>query len=82
MGNNAAIPAGVVTDLDGNYRIINDVVDMGAYESGTAEPPVPVCTDELVGDLNDDCIVNILDFVMMTANWLDCNLDPQTACAE
>ncbi len=32
-GNDAAIPAGVTTDLDGNARILFDAVDMGAYES-------------------------------------------------
>ncbi len=31
-GNNAAVPAGVTTDLDGALRITNIVVDMGAYE--------------------------------------------------
>jgi predicted outer membrane repeat protein len=31
-GDNAALPPFVITDLDGNPRIIRDVVDMGAYE--------------------------------------------------
>ncbi|MCP4259287.1 MAG: hypothetical protein GY774_17520 [Planctomycetes bacterium] len=35
-GNNAAVPTSVVTDRDGNPRIINGKVDMGAYESPTA----------------------------------------------
>ncbi len=31
-GSNAAIPAGVITDLDGNARVAASKVDMGAYE--------------------------------------------------
>ncbi len=31
-GNNSALPPGVVTDMDGNPRIFNAVIDMGAYE--------------------------------------------------
>jgi predicted outer membrane repeat protein len=31
-GDNAAVPAGLTTDLDGRPRIINNVVDRGAYE--------------------------------------------------
>jgi predicted outer membrane repeat protein len=32
-GDNALIPSGVTTDLDGNARIQQNIVDMGAYES-------------------------------------------------
>ncbi|MHC4445894.1 MAG: right-handed parallel beta-helix repeat-containing protein [Planctomycetota bacterium] len=31
-GNNNSIPPDITTDLDGNPRIVNDIVDMGAYE--------------------------------------------------
>lgn len=33
-GNNAALPVGITTDLDGKPRIVNGVVDLGAYERG------------------------------------------------
>jgi hypothetical protein len=31
-GNNSSVPAGVITDLDGKARIVNNIVDMGTYE--------------------------------------------------
>ena len=31
-GSNAAIPTGITTDFDGDPRIFNSIVDMGAYE--------------------------------------------------
>ncbi len=32
-----------------------------------------ICTVPLLGDLNEDCEVNFIDFVLMAANWLECN---------
>jgi hypothetical protein len=34
-GNNAALPPGLLTDLDGNPRFVGVFVDMGAYENQT-----------------------------------------------
>jgi hypothetical protein len=63
-GDNAAVPAGVTTDLDGNPRFVDDpdttdtgigfgpIVDMGAYEF----QPCPE-------DVNGDGVVNVLDLI-------------------
>ena len=36
-GINSAVPEWLETDLDGNPRIVNDIVDMGAFEAGSVE---------------------------------------------
>jgi len=38
VGDNSAVPGWVVTDLDGNPRIIGLAVDMGAFEAPLADP--------------------------------------------
>jgi len=38
-GDNDAVPPSVLTDLDGNQRIFDGVVDQGAYENTSTEPP-------------------------------------------
>ncbi|MEN6308535.1 MAG: chitobiase/beta-hexosaminidase C-terminal domain-containing protein, partial [Anaerohalosphaeraceae bacterium] len=63
-GGNAAIPAGVASDLAGTPRIVdgncdgNAVVDMGAYEYF------------LIGDMNFTCGVDMSDFDILAAHWL------------
>lgn len=46
-GDNSAVPADVSVDLDGNRRILNGVVDMGAYEGGHDMLPPVACEGDL-----------------------------------
>jgi len=63
-GNNAAVPEGVTTDLDGNTRIMDGdhdpeetvVVDRGAYE-------------KCFGDLNTDGTVGLRDLAILLQNY-------------
>lgn len=43
----------------------------------------PVCCPEYPAmDFNEDCKVNLIDFVIFAQSWLDCNLAPETFCWE
>jgi hypothetical protein len=65
-GNNAAIPIEFILDLDNTQRIAadncnsNPVIDMGAYEFKR----------QRVGDFNDDCEINLIDFSTFALYWL------------
>ncbi|MBE0534775.1 MAG: nucleoside hydrolase, partial [Phycisphaerae bacterium] len=41
---------------------------------------VTACYPPLPGDVNGDCIVNLLDLAELAGQWLNCNLVPQEAC--
>ena len=81
-GNNAAVPAWIETDLDGNLRIFG-VVDMGPYELQPSCSELLVQAEQLLalaeqqsaiaekGDVNFDGIVDILDLAILAANWLE-----------
>jgi len=46
----------------------------------TGTSPASDCLYDLVGDLNKDCRVDLLDIALITQNWLvDCNQAPQDA---
>jgi parallel beta-helix repeat protein len=59
VGDNLSVPPESATDIDGEQRIFNDTVDMGADE---------VVTNPV--DLNNDGIVDYLELVVLTTEWL------------
>ena len=53
------------------------LINMGAY-GGTAEASKsyfgePVCETIVAGDMNGDCRVNLGDFAILAAHWLECS---------
>ncbi|MBI9018849.1 MAG: right-handed parallel beta-helix repeat-containing protein [Phycisphaerae bacterium] len=62
-------------------------INLGAY-GGTAKAskspwgPEPYCTKYPKSDINNDCKVNLEDFMILASEWLECNLEPVSACAE
>jgi predicted outer membrane repeat protein len=59
-GDNDAVPPSVLTDLDGNQRIFDGVVDQGAYENASTEP-LQIAhwkLDESGGDIAEDSAWN------------------------
>ncbi len=72
-GDNASVPTGIVSDLDGGPRILEGIVDRGAYESVPAIP----------GDFNDDGDVDLADFAQFQACATRATVaQPNPACAD
>lgn len=42
--------------------------------------PEPACPRFSPADINKDCLVDLADFAMFAAEWLDCNLVPEFNC--
>ncbi|UCD76890.1 MAG: right-handed parallel beta-helix repeat-containing protein [Phycisphaerales bacterium] len=79
-GDSTSVPAGIITDLDGNARFVDDpdtpdtgigfpCVDMGAYEF-QADSSCPE-------DVNGDEIVNIDDLFQVLSAWGACDECPE-----
>ena len=45
-----------------------------------AEVNEPHCSQSIPGDVNLDCKLDFTDFAIIAAHWLECNLQPQSAC--
>lgn len=54
----------------GDYQ---DAVRISSYASWIT--PIITCTGDMLGDINDDCIVNFDDLIVLASNWLrdDCD---------
>jgi hypothetical protein len=64
-----------------DYRLYNYPLD--AYEVAelyTSLAGGSVCMEHLVGDMNDDCVVDQADLKILRAAWLDCGVVPADAC--
>ena len=60
-------------------RDYNDMV-VGIINAVPLPGTGPYCIRDIPGDLNHDCKVDSEDFAIMASHWLECNLDPQSAC--
>ena len=61
--------------VDNRYNIHLQVTDSkGQSDVNDSTFTVYTCQEQITGDLNGDCIVNMVDFALMLNNWLECNL--------
>ena len=56
-GENSAIPESVVSDVSGNPRIVNDIVDIGAYEFSLEAVPEEIKYGGGTGEPNDPYLI-------------------------
>jgi len=65
----------------GNSKIIFNIGQYGSVYTMSGDPPVvPECFAPVLGDLNGDCKVDFVDFAIMASHWLECYLQPPSAC--
>ncbi len=55
--------------------------NIGAWQENDNSVVVPItCPEPLRMDFNGDCKVDFADFAIFSESWLDCGLQPETAC--
>ena len=78
--NRATVEWFYVGDMD-DFRIYNYPLD--GYEVAelyTTLAGGEICVELPMGDFNEDCKVDILDFAVFASQWLECNWVPDGAC--
>ncbi|MCX5638769.1 MAG: hypothetical protein NTX52_13920, partial [Planctomycetota bacterium] len=58
---------------NGSWNIYAVVVD---------GPEVARCASRITGDANGDCKIDLTDFAIIAAHWLECNLDFEELCRQ
>ncbi len=77
QGNQAGTTFSPEMDFTTEYfwridSILTDSVATGNIWSYTTDQRI--CDPVMAGDVNNDCVVNIADFAIMAADWLNCTL--------
>jgi hypothetical protein len=62
--------------------VATDGIDTFAGPTWSFTTIVPDCTEEIPGDANDDCQVDLEDLALVASGWLTCNREPQESCFE
>ena len=72
----------VVNDEAGRlvqYDVVPNGGDVPIELTDQASEQQVVCVKPFEEDLNNDCKVDMTDFAILAASWLDCNLEPKGA---
>ena len=80
-GDNSAVPPEVTTDLDGNPRIVNGIVDMGAYEyqaASTIEASIDIKPPSPANRLNLESKGMVRVAILTTGDLDATEVDPET----
>jgi glucose/arabinose dehydrogenase len=67
-------------DADGEIYLLASS-NLGPFGTGgVVLKIVDICTENLPGDINHDCLVNITDFALLAADWLNCTHRNNALC--